>query len=70
MGNAERTLGQRILEAARMALVMHLAQDGSGAGEGQQEAAGGADAAFSTDGALSDADGRSSRPSSAEREAA
>jgi hypothetical protein len=52
MGRPDASLGQRIIDAARAALVLHLAQDAFEQKVGQQEMAGGAATLSSTDGTL------------------
>jgi len=61
MDYLRNTLGQRIVEAARLALVMHLRQEQDVQWQRQQEATGGAEPRFSKDGELAATNGRFGR---------
>ncbi len=55
------TLGQRIVDAARLALAMHMRQEEDEERERRCEAPGGAGPHYSTEGELPAADGRHGR---------
>jgi hypothetical protein len=61
MVHQRSTLGQRIVEAARLALVTHLRQELDEARQRQHEATGGAGPHHSTEGELPATDGRLAR---------